>query len=193
MVATKIDVSWLRKRTTDTSEASNLRWERVLRCMDEGLTLKRRVIESLRPTLLDNVGLDAALRWLVDETLRRQGVECEEQYPENMPELTPDSRIAVFRVVQECLMNILKHAKAKAVLLRVTTDGGRLSVVVRDDGVGIDEARIETPQSHGLLGMRHRIEALDGNLTVRSLGPGVGTELSFSVPLERIQNTGTNP
>ena len=193
LVATKIDVSWLRKRETNHSEATNMRWERVLRCMDEGLTLKRRVIESLRPTLLDNVGLDAALRWLVDETLRRQGVVCEEQYPETMPELTPDSRIAVFRVVQECLMNILKHAKAKSVLLRVTTDGDRLSVIVRDDGVGIDEGRIETPQSHGLLGMRHRVEALDGTLSVRSLGPGVGTELSFSVPLERIRNTGTNP
>jgi signal transduction histidine kinase len=192
LVATKIDVSWLRKRATDGSDASNLRWERILRCMDEGLTLKRRVIESLRPTLLDNVGLDAALRWLVDETLRRQGIVCEEQYPESMPELTPDSRIAVFRVVQECLMNILKHAKAKTVLLRVTTDGNLLSVIVRDDGVGIDEGRIETPQSHGLLGMRHRIEALEGTLSVRSLGPGVGTELSFSVPLERIQNTGTN-
>jgi signal transduction histidine kinase len=144
-----------------------------------GLDLKRRVIESLRPTLLDNVGLDAALRWLVDETLRRQGMICEEQYPETMPELTPDARIAVFRVVQECLMNILKHAKAKSVLLRVTADAGKLSVIVRDDGVGIDEARIETPQSHGLLGMRHRVEALDGSLAVRSLGPGVGTELSF--------------
>lgn len=89
-------------------------------------------------------------------------------------------------------MNILKHAKAKSVLLRVTADAGKLSVIVRDDGVGIDETRIETPQSHGLLGMRHRIEALDGSLAVRSLGPGVGTELSFSVPLERIRNTGTN-
>jgi signal transduction histidine kinase len=160
--------------------------------MDEGLTLKRRVIENLRPTLLDNVGLVAALSWLVDETLRRQGITCEEQYPETMPELTPDSRIAVFRAVQECLMNILKHAKAKSVLVRVTTDGDELSVIVRDDGVGIDEGRIETPQSHGLLGMRHRIEALDGTLTVRSLGPGVGTETRFSVPLERIRITGTS-
>ena len=81
LVATKIDVSWLRKRVDDGSEATKLRWERVLRCMDEGLALKRRVIESLRPTLLDNVGLVAALRWLVDETLRRQGIACEEQYP----------------------------------------------------------------------------------------------------------------
>ncbi len=152
LVATKIDVSWLRKRVDDGSDMAKLRWERVLRCMDEGLTLKRRIIENLRPTLLDNVGLVAALRWLVDETLRRAGIACEERYPENLPELSPDARIAVFRAVQECLMNIVKHSKAKAVLLMVTTEGDHLSVTVRDDGVGIDEGRIETPQSHGLLG-----------------------------------------
>jgi two-component system sensor histidine kinase DegS len=127
----------------------------------------------------------------VDETLRRAGVACEERYPEQLPELSPDARIAVFRVVQECLMNITKHAKAKSVLLMVTADDGQLSVVVRDDGVGIDEARLETPQSHGLLGMRHRIESLEGSMTIRSLGPGVGTECRFTLPLERIRNTGT--
>ncbi len=191
LVATKIDVSWLRKHVDDGSEASKLRWERVLRCMDEGLSLKRRVIESLRPTLLDNVGLVAALSWLVDESLRRAGIVCEEKYPENVPELSPDARIAVFRVVQECFMNILKHSKAKSVLLLVTAEADRLSVVVRDDGVGIDEGRIETSQSHGLLGMRHRIESLEGSFTIRSLGPGVGTECRFTLPLERIRNTGT--
>ena len=191
LVATKIDVSWLRKRADDGSEASKLRWDRVLRCMDEGLTLKRRVIESLRPTLLDNVGLIAALRWLVDESLRRAGIACEERYPETLPELSPDARIAVFRVVQECLMNILKHSKAKSVLLIVAANDGELSVVVRDDGIGIDEARIETLQSHGLLGMRHRIESLEGKFGIRSLGPGVGTECHFTLPLERIRNTGS--
>lgn len=191
LVATKIDVSWLRRRIDDGSEASKLRWERVLRCMDEGLTLKRRIIESLRPTLLDNVGLIAALRWLVDESLRRSGLTCEEQYPDTLPELSADARIAVFRVVQECLMNIMKHAKAKSVLLVVTANDKELSVTVRDDGIGIDEKRIETPQSHGLLGMRHRIDSLGGQISVRSLGSGVGTECSFTLPLERIQNTGT--
>ncbi|HKX58070.1 MAG TPA: CHASE3 domain-containing protein [Steroidobacteraceae bacterium] len=191
LVATKIDVSWLRKHIDDGSETAKLRWERVLKSLDEGLSLKRRVIESLRPTLLDNVGLVAALRWLTDETLRRQGITCEEQYPESMPELSPDARIAVFRVIQECLMNIVKHAKAKSVLIRLTLEGDLLSVVVRDDGVGIDESRIETPQSHGLLGMRHRVESLDGSMTVKSLGTNVGTECRFSLRLERIRNTGT--
>jgi signal transduction histidine kinase len=191
LVATKIDVSWLRKHIDNGTEATKMRWERVLRSLDEGLSLKRRVIESLRPTLLDNVGLVAALRWLTDETLRRQGITCEEQYPESLPELSPDARIAVFRVIQECLMNIVKHAKAKSVLIRITLEGDLMSVIVRDDGVGIDESRLETPQSHGLLGMRHRIESLDGTLGVKSLGSGVGTECHFSLKVERIRNTGT--
>jgi signal transduction histidine kinase len=191
LVATKIDVSWLRKRVDDGTDASKLRWERVLRCMDEGLSLKRRIIESLRPTLLDNVGLVAALRWLVDETLRRQGIACEEQYPDQMPDLSPDARIAIYRAVQECLVNIVKHAKARSVLVLVSVENERLSVVVRDDGVGIDESRLETGQSHGLLGMRHRIESLDGSMSVRSLGLNVGTECRFMLPVERIQATGT--
>jgi signal transduction histidine kinase len=191
LVATKIDVSWLRKRADDGTEASKLRWERVLRCMDEGLSLKRRIIESLRPTLLDNVGLVAALRWLVDETLRRQGISCEEQYPDQVPDLSPDARIAIYRAVQECLVNIVKHAKARSVLVLVAVENEQLSVVVRDDGIGIDESRLETGQSHGLLGMRHRIESLDGSMSVRSLGPNVGTECRFMLPIERIQATGT--
>jgi signal transduction histidine kinase len=191
LVATKIDVSWLRKRIDDGSEDSKLRWERVLRCMDEGLTLKRRVIESLRPTLLDNVGLIAALRWLVDETLRRQGIACEEQYPDALPDIAPDARIAIFRAVQETLINIVKHSGAKAVLVQVSVEPGHFSVVVRDDGVGIDETRIETPHSHGLLGMRHRIASLGGSLSIRALGTNVGTECRFVLPIERIRGTGT--
>jgi signal transduction histidine kinase len=159
--------------------------------MDQGLALKRRVIENLRPTLLDNVGLVAALAWLVDETVRRAGIVCNERYPENLPELSPDARIAVFRAIQESLVNIVKHAKAKSVLVTVDVEGDQLSVVVRDDGVGIDEGRIATPRSHGLLGMRHRIESLHGRMTIRSLGPGVGTECRFTLPLERICSTGT--
>jgi signal transduction histidine kinase len=191
LVATKIDVSWLRKRVDDGSEASRVRWERVLHCMDEGMSLKQRIIESLRPTLLDNVGLPAALRWLVEESLRRTGINCEEKYPDRMPELSPDARIAVFRVVQECFMNIVKHAQAKSVILIVDASNGALTVTVRDDGVGIDEERIETATSHGLLGMRHRIESLDGELTIRRLGPGVGTEVNFTLPLERVRSLGT--
>jgi signal transduction histidine kinase len=191
LVATKIDVSWLRRTLDDGSENSKLRWDRVLRCLDDGLSLKRRVIESLRPTLLDNVGLVAALRWLVDETLRRVNITCVEEYPENVPEMSSDARIAVFRIVQESLVNVVKHANARTVHLAVWADDRDFSVRVRDDGLGIDQDRINVAQSHGLRGMRHRIESLGGVLRVKSLGAGAGTEIEFSLPLERVRQTGT--
>jgi signal transduction histidine kinase len=191
LVATKIDVSWLRRTLDDGSEGSKLRWDRVLRCLDDGLSLKRRVIESLRPTLLDNVGLVAALRWLVDESLRRVGVTCVEDYPDTLPEMSPDARIAVFRVVQESLVNVVKHANARTVHLTVQADERDFSVTIVDDGLGIEGDRLEVAQSHGLRGMRHRIEALGGVLRVRSLGAGVGTEVDFTLPIERVQQTGT--
>lgn len=187
LVATKIDVSWLRRSCDDGSEASKLRWDRVLRCMDDGLSLKRRVIESLRPTLLDNLGLVAALRWLVDETLRRAGIECEEDYSDNLPELSPDARIAVFRIVQESMINIVKHSKAQHVRLAVGVDERGFSVSIQDDGLGIDESRLDVASSHGLRGMRHRIESMGGLLHIRSPGLGEGTEISFTLPLDRIQ------
>lgn len=191
LVATKIDVSWLRRTLDDGKEGSTLRWDRVLRCLEDGLSLKRRVIESLRPTLLDNVGLVAALRWLVEESLRRVGVACVEDYPDDLPEMSPDARIAVFRVIQESLVNVVKHANARTVHLTVHADERDLSVIIVDDGMGIDADRIEVAQSHGLRGMRHRIEALGGVLRVRSLGAGVGTEIEFTLPIERVQQTGT--
>jgi hypothetical protein len=191
LVAAKIDVSWLRRTLDDGTDGSKLRWDRVLRCLDDGLSLKRRVIENLRPTLLDNVGLEAALRWLVDESLRRVGIACVEEYPDSLPEMSPDARIAVFRVVQESLVNVVKHANARTVQLTVHADERDLSVTIHDDGMGIDEGRIDVAQSHGLRGMRHRIEALGGVLRVQSLGAGVGTEIEFTLPIERVRQTGT--
>jgi signal transduction histidine kinase len=190
LVATKIDVSLLRRSFGDGDEKSKVRWNRVLGALDEGLRIKRRVIESLRPTLLDNVGLVAALRWLVDESCRRMGLDCMEEYFEPLPELSSDASIAVFRVVQESLVNAIKHAQAKSIRVSVESDERNLSVAIRDDGVGIDEQRIDTPQSHGIRGMRHRIEALGGRLQIRSLNHG--TEIAFTLPWRRIRKEMAN-
>jgi signal transduction histidine kinase len=188
LVATRMDISWLRRHYDNGDAEVAKRWDRVLQSLEAGLNFKRRVIENLRPTLLDNVGLVAALQWLVDEGVRRAGVDCEEEYPESLPELTPDASIAVFRIVQECLMNIMKHARATQVRLGVVSDERQLAVSVRDNGVGIDEQRIGVPRSHGILGMRHRVDAYGGELQIRSLGPGVGTEVAFALPWDRIRH-----
>jgi signal transduction histidine kinase len=193
LVATKWDVAWLRREFGDDRREVNERWDRVLHTLEEGLDFKRRVVESLRPTLLDNLGLVPALQWLLSESVRRAGIHCVEEYPDSLPELSSDASIAVFRVVQECLTNIIKHASATEVRLGVHSDASSLTVSVRDNGVGVDEECLTPAQSHGLLGMRHRIAAFGGTFDVRSLGAGVGTEVSFTLPWDLIRKAQDDP
>ena len=187
LVATKMDVVWLRRRLGAEKPELTERWERVLRSLESGVEFKRRVIENLHPTLLDNLGLIPALRWLSEEACQRASLKLDARLPEELPELSAAANIAVFRAVQECLTNIARHARASKVQLVVESDVEFLTVTVKDDGVGIDPARTHVPQSHGLSGMRHRIHGLCGELTVRPAQEKSGTEVVVRLPWSNIR------
>ncbi len=110
LIAAKMDVSWLRRRLPADDPDVALRWDRVLAGLDEGVNLKRRVVEHLRPTLLDNLGLVPALKWVLEQSCGRAGMSCVERYPTEELRLSDDASIAVFRVVQESLTNIVRHS-----------------------------------------------------------------------------------
>lgn len=186
LVAAKMDITWLRRRIRVEDEDCQLRWQRILSALDSGVDLKRRVVEQLRPTLLDNMGLLTALRWQLQESCGRAGLRCVEHLPEQEPQLRSEAAIAIFRVAQEAMTNVIKHAKASAVELRVSFDTEQLSLSLQDNGLGVAPGRLHAQGSHGLLGMRHRIHSLGGSLGI-SPGPGGrGTEVKVQIPLERI-------
>jgi signal transduction histidine kinase len=182
LLAARMDVTWVKQHARD-SDAHTLvaRIDRILEALDQGIDLKRRVIEELRPTLLDNMGLLAALRWQVGESCRRAGLQCHCHFPAAEPDVAPRTAIALFRVVQEALANVLKHAAATRVDLTLEVTAEHLLLTVADDGAGIAADRLRAPQSHGLAGMKHRVVALGGTLTV-GLAPGGGTEVRAIVP-----------
>ncbi|MEP7311308.1 MAG: CHASE3 domain-containing protein [Pseudomonadota bacterium] len=183
LIATKMDIVWLRRKLDNGDPALTERWERVLRSLEEGVDFKRRVIENLRPTLLDNLGLIPALRWLADETCRRAGLGCRDSYPDELPELGPEANIALFRVAQECLTNILKHARATEVVLDLVADLHTVNLTIRDNGVGISPERIGVAQSHGLASMNHRVTALGGTLAIGRVTTGPGTVIEVNLPI----------
>jgi signal transduction histidine kinase len=148
--------------------------------------LKRRVVEELRPTLLDNMGLFAALRWQFRETCRRAGLKCTESIPESEPRFNPDAAIGVFRIAQEALTNILKHAEARTADLSIGIEGDTFALRISDDGKGIPPSRPQTIASHGLASMRHRVTALGGSWDVRSTVGGGGTVVTALIPLPRM-------
>ena len=188
LISTKMDVVWLRRKLDNGDSALAERRERVLRSLEEGLTFKRRIIESLRPTLLDNLGLVPALSWLTDETCRRSGLVCNETYPNELEPLNAEASIALFRVVQECLTNTMKHARATEVDIDLSTDAEGLHLTIRDNGVGIAANRVYTAQSHGLSSMRHRVTALGGKLDVRAGVGGRGTTVRVDIPWQAVRN-----
>jgi signal transduction histidine kinase len=185
LVAARMDLSWLQQRLPTSDPGIEQRFKRIHETLSAGVDLKRRVVEELRPTLLDNMGLFTALRWQFKETCRRAGLKCTEAIPETELKFNPDAAIGVFRIAQEALTNILKHAEAKSANLAVGIEGDTFVLRVSDDGKGIPPHRLQTATSHGLASMRHRIAALGGSWEVRSPSGG-GTTLIATIPLPRM-------
>ena len=185
LVAARMDVSWIEEKVGAGDPELRAHFKRLQDALQEGVDLKRRVVENLRPSLLDNLGLLAALRWQVADSCGRAGLKCTENYPEGELKLIPEAAIAIFRIVQESLTNIIKHAQAQNVEVAIATQGQALVITVRDDGVGLPDERREALRSHGLAAMRHRAIALGGHFRIARL-PARGTQIEVRLPLERI-------
>ena len=161
------------------------RFKRIHESLSAGVDLKRRVVEELRPTLLDNMGLFTALRWQFKETCRRTGLRCTETIPETELKFSPEAAIGVFRIAQEALTNILKHSEAKSADLYIAIDRDTFTLRITDDGKGIPTDRLVNSTSHGLASMRHRIAGLGGTWELGSPSSG-GTVVTARIPLTRM-------
>ena len=180
LTAAKLDVARMRSRLTEAPPPVHERIAHLVRTLDEGIALKRRIIENLRPSALQNLGLKSALEILTGEFASGAAVEIE-SHIEDLS-LGPESNLSVYRLVQEALTNVSKYAAPKKVMVEVAREGDGVRIKVTDDGRGFDTEAV-APETHGLAGMRFRIESHGGQLDVRS-APGAGTSISAWLPLE---------
>jgi signal transduction histidine kinase len=182
LVAMRMDFSQLRRKVHLPDAAAEERWERIDKGLKMGVELKRRVIEGLRPTLLDNMGLVVALRWLAEQSCEQGNIKLITQLPEKEPELNSDAVIAVFRTVQEAFSNVLKHSRASEVRLAMTIDDDYATITVEDNGVGMPAGASERAGSHGLKQMKFRMQAIRGSSEVGN-GPAGGTITKIRFPM----------
>jgi len=182
LTAAKMDLSWLQSRL----EGANIqeRLSQLGGVLDEAMDLKRRVVEELRPSLLDHFGLPTAVRTYVESTCAKEGLTVQVDFQHSCEFMSKDTAIALFRVVQEGLHNIIRHAHAKTVKLEMHGDERNCVLRLSDDGQGFDAANPQFRWSHGLMGMRQRAEGLGGRLEIESR-VGAGTTLSVEVPISR--------
>jgi len=178
LTAAKLDVARLKSRLVETPDAIQ-RLQHLTELLNSGIALKRRIIEDLRPSSLSNLGLVASLEILGREFAERSGLQIEMALE---PVTLDESRqLTIYRMVQESLTNIGKYAEAGEATIVMKNYENHVIVEVADNGKGFDTQRMR-PSTHGLAGMRHRVEAARGKLTVSST-PGRGTRLSAMLPV----------
>ena len=181
LTAAKLDVARLKSRLPGDSPELADRVKHLTETLNQGIALKRRIIEDLRPSSLSNLGLMASLEILLREFGERSHIEMESAL--EPVTLNDTSDLTIYRVVQESLTNIGKYAQAKRVTVTLKNYVYHVEVSVTDDGIGFNPAL--TPHaSHGLVGMRHRIEACGGRLDVTS-APGQGTRITATIPRQQ--------
>jgi signal transduction histidine kinase len=182
LVSAKMDVAWAINRIKGQDPAVTAKLERALQMLDEGVDIKRRVIEDLRPTLLDNLGLASAIDWQVRQTCERASLKCNLNLGDIETELPPDVSIALYRIVQEGLTNVVKYAKARTVSVELLRNDNEISLLMEDDGVGLPSGAETNALSHGISGMRQRVRALHGEFRIHG-EPGRGTVIEIHIPL----------
>lgn len=179
LTAAKLDVARLKSKIEMSNPEVADRVKHLTETLNSGIALKRRIVEDLRPSSLANLGLSTALEILTSEFSQRIGVEVDASL--EAVELPDATELTIYRLVQESLTNIGKYAKASKIEVSVHNYPTYVAVQIQDNGEGFDLASIR-PNSHGLAGMRHRVEAAGGRLTINS-AVGEGTTISAVIPI----------
>lgn len=168
------------------------RLQSVIGLSEIGLAMVKRIATELRPPTLDHLGLSEAIRWEALTFQARSGLRCHVRANKKSTALTPDQQTALFRIFQEALTNIVRHARASAVTVTLTERAGQFELRIRDNGRGITDVQAEDPRAIGLIGMRERA-ALIGGLFRISSRQSKGTVVSVQVPVPQSRESGPSP
>jgi len=183
LTALKLDLTWLSERLPAGQEAIAEKLGAMQAMIDGTVAATRRISADLRPMMLDDLGLVPAAEWLVQEFTQRTGIPCELRVASPELELKDPHATAVFRILQESLTNVARHAQAQRVEVALGRVDGSVTLNVRDNGRGFSLDDPRRPNAFGLMGLRERVSLLGGEIRIESQ-PGRGTVLYVQIPLE---------
>ena len=187
LTALKMDAAWLHQRLPDGAADLEEKLASMQRLLDQTVAATRRISADLRPMMLDDLGLAPAVDWLVQDFQRRSGIACELAI--GSPELQTHgtNATAIFRILQESLTNVARHAAATQVEITLEAEEQELVLTVRDNGRGFSTGESRASGSFGLIGMRERVYLLNGEVSVHSEA-GKGTLIEVRIPLDQAEN-----
>ncbi len=177
----KLELRLLKDGLGENAGDANERVTVMARIIDSTLQTVKRMITDLRPRLLDDLGLPAAIDWQASDFSRRTGIPCRTRIHPSDFELDAGLSVEIFRIIQEALTNAARHSGASEVVIHLERDAGAICLEVSDNGRGMHLSAAENPESFGLLGIRERTSRLGGTVAIDA-APGKGTRLRVSIP-----------
>lgn len=180
----KMDMSWLKKRIESKQNELTGRVEKTIELTDRTIESVRKIATKLRPGILDDLGLEEAIRWLANELQNQSNIAFNIESNLGSTFFSPEISIAAFRILQESFTNIVRHSKAKTVTVKMNADKSQLYLEVADDGIGLAHAAARFGKSLGIMGMTERASMVNGILNITS-NPGKGTIVKVTIPLKK--------
>jgi signal transduction histidine kinase len=178
----KMDISWLNKKTAGESDEVTQKLDGLNHLLDGTVKLVRKISAELRPALLDDMGLIIAVQWHLKEFREHSGIRVVLNCSIEEPGLPDIAKTGLFRIVQESLTNVARHAGAKQVAITFHNEKEHLVLTIKDDGAGFNQQEIKAKKTLGLLGMKERTYMIGGTYTINGT-PGEGTTVTVKVPL----------
>ncbi len=179
----KMDLTWVAKRLPGEHKPLLEKAESMFELIDDTIQSVRRIASGLRPEVLDQLGLAAAIKWQLRDFQMRTGIRCKYSVPADAIAVDADRSTALFRIFQELLTNVTRHASATRVDVTMQADNGSLVLEVHDNGRGIEEDEIHSSKSLGLLGVRERVLPFSGRFEIAGT-QGKGTRATISIPID---------
>lgn len=182
LLALNMDLHWMNERLPESDKSLLEKSKKMSQLIDSTIKTAREITSSLRPPLLDEAGLEAAIDWYVEDYEKRHGIKCHlsVEMGDSVHELCNTS--TVFRVFQEAMINIAKHAKASVVSITIVVANSKLVLNISDNGVGITPHDLKAVSGFGILGMRERTQSCAGKITITGY-PGEGTVVRLEIPV----------
>jgi two-component system sensor histidine kinase UhpB len=183
----KIDLSWLSRKLPPDADFLNQKSKAMLDLIDEADKVVKRIAEDLRPVLLDDLGLIEAIGWMVAQFQNRTGITTQFNCTSGPISINKDLAMDIFRIVQEAITNVSRHAEATRVRISFKKNDGQFVLSIKDNGKGVKSEDVTDIKSFGLLGMKERARRWDGTLKIHGI-PGKGTTILLIIPVEVEEN-----
>jgi len=187
LAALKMDLSWLTEKLTKQPSSYQYKTTAMHQHIDDAIHTVQKIATDLRPSILDHLGLSAAIEWQVENFIQQSGLECHLSLPDQVIEIDEQRATAVFRIIQESLTNISRHAHADLVNLDIRFINNTLLLSIADNGNGMTALQMNNPEKFGIQGMHERAMHFDGELSIDSC-PGKGCTVRLTLPQHSIND-----